>query len=140
MAKVHAVTQENVENMDICFNYQILTQIVKVIFDSYMGPCLSTIKYGTIHDSYLKGAKYYTRLKGHGFFVNFFFTNCALDLPLYHALLTKIQNIKTIYHNFQTPTPSCSGSRSWLYWTIFRGSRQLCALTVHVKSKNEVDS
>ena len=47
--------------MDMCFYnshrwsfLRILTQIIKLIFDSYMGPWLSPIEYGTAHDNYLK--------------------------------------------------------------------------------------
>ena len=64
MAKLHAVTSGKVENMDMCFYNchrwsfsRILTQMIKIIFDSYMGPCLSPIKYGTIHDNYLKQSR-----------------------------------------------------------------------------------
>ena len=62
MAKLHIVTQEKVDNMDTCLYNNchtssfawILTQRIKIIFDSYMGPCLSLIKYGTTHDNYFK--------------------------------------------------------------------------------------
>ena len=61
MVKLHAETQEKVENMNMSFKNchrwrfsQILTQINKIIFDLYMGPGLSPIKYGTAHDNYLK--------------------------------------------------------------------------------------
>ena len=51
IAKLHAVTQEKVGNIDLCFYscrsfLRILTQMIKIIFDSYTGPCLSPIKYG----------------------------------------------------------------------------------------------
>ena len=59
MAKLHAVIQEKVQNMDMCtividsvFS-RILIQMIKIIFDSYVGPCLSPTKYGTTHDNYL---------------------------------------------------------------------------------------
>ena len=45
MAKFHAVTQKKVENIDMyfynCHRWSfswILTQMIKIIFDSYMGP------------------------------------------------------------------------------------------------------
>ena len=39
--------------------------MIKIIFDSYMGPCLSPIKYGTTHDKYLKySAEHALKLKG----------------------------------------------------------------------------
>ena len=33
---------------------RILTQMIEIIFDSYIGPCLSPIEYSTTHDSCLK--------------------------------------------------------------------------------------
>ena len=55
MEKLQTVTQEIVENMDMCFDnchrwsfLRILMQMIKMIFVSYMGPCLSPIKYSTI--------------------------------------------------------------------------------------------
>ena len=60
MAKLHAVTQEKGENMDMYFYNchrwsfsRILTQMIKIILDLYIGPCLSPIKYGTTDDNYL---------------------------------------------------------------------------------------
>ena len=62
MAKLHAVTSEKVVNMVMCFYNchrwsfsQILTQMIAIIFCSYMGPCLSPIKYDPMQDYYLKG-------------------------------------------------------------------------------------
>ena len=50
-------TGNGVEYWYDCYRWsfsRILTQMIKTIFDSYIGPCLSPIKYGTTHDNYLK--------------------------------------------------------------------------------------
>ena len=62
LAKLHSVIQKKVKDMVMCFyNFytwsffsRILTQMIKIVFDSYMSPYLSPIKYGTTHDNYLK--------------------------------------------------------------------------------------
>ena len=61
MTKLHAVTQEKVENMDMCFYNchrwslsRNVTKIIKIIFYPYMGLGLSLIRYGTTHDNYLQ--------------------------------------------------------------------------------------
>ena len=62
MAKLHPVKQEKKENINLCFDNchrwsfsRTLKQMIKMIFDSCMGPRLSHIKYGTVPDDYLKG-------------------------------------------------------------------------------------
>ena len=84
--KVHAVTQEKVENMDMCFYNchrswfsRILIQIIDIILDSHVGPCLSHINYGT-HDNYHQRERERERKLAEVFEWNFFSGGLTLKI------------------------------------------------------------